>query len=229
MSRRPPSRPRGAWILRLYPRAWRSRYGAEVEAILLDRAPDLRARFDLLRGALDAHLHPRTPSPAASWAALIAGGAWTAIAATTMTEPVPPDWPGFLAWTLPVALVGAIAALVASLGLAQRTGDDTGRLVDGVAVLALLGQGAFVLAIGVAVFGGPYGSPTGAAQTVASLGIIALGLTLARHDDHPIAEAAMVAGAAALIPWPGAWLVCGVAWTGIGLWLRFEPRMLRVA
>lgn len=44
--------------LALYPHAWRLRYGAEMRALLDARGPSLSALFDVLMGALDAHLHP---------------------------------------------------------------------------------------------------------------------------------------------------------------------------
>jgi len=46
-------------LLRLYPRAWRERYGEELSAHLEAERP-LRVGVvaDLVRGALDAHLHP---------------------------------------------------------------------------------------------------------------------------------------------------------------------------
>jgi hypothetical protein len=46
-------------LLRLYPRAWRERYGEELSAQLGAQRP-LRIGIvaDLVRGALDAHLHP---------------------------------------------------------------------------------------------------------------------------------------------------------------------------
>jgi len=45
-------------LVRLYPRAWRVRYGDELEALLDERRPSPRDRFDLALGALDARLHP---------------------------------------------------------------------------------------------------------------------------------------------------------------------------
>jgi hypothetical protein len=47
------------FLLRLYPRAWRERYGEELSAQLEAQRP-LRTGVvaDLVRGALDAHLHP---------------------------------------------------------------------------------------------------------------------------------------------------------------------------
>jgi len=43
----------------LYPRPWRERYGDEVGALLEARPPSLLDRIDLIRGALDARLHPQ--------------------------------------------------------------------------------------------------------------------------------------------------------------------------
>lgn len=60
-------------LLALYPQAWRRRYGAELEALLEDDPPGPRATFDLVRGALAAHLHPLpglTPAEGASNAVL---------------------------------------------------------------------------------------------------------------------------------------------------------------
>jgi hypothetical protein len=46
-------------LVRLYPLAWRERYGDEMEALLEERAPGPFEIADLLLGALDAHLHLR--------------------------------------------------------------------------------------------------------------------------------------------------------------------------
>lgn len=40
------------WLLRLYPRAWRERYGAELEALLEDSPPSVRDVADLIWSAL---------------------------------------------------------------------------------------------------------------------------------------------------------------------------------
>jgi hypothetical protein len=46
-------------LLRLYPRAWRERYGEELSAQLeAERPLRIGVVADLVRGALDAHLHP---------------------------------------------------------------------------------------------------------------------------------------------------------------------------
>jgi hypothetical protein len=46
-------------LLRLYPAWWRRRYGEEVEAVLEELEPTPRLAIDLVRGAVDAWIHPR--------------------------------------------------------------------------------------------------------------------------------------------------------------------------
>lgn len=45
------------WLLRLYPRAWRDRYGDEVISVLAAHHVTYWTAIDLVLGALDAHLH----------------------------------------------------------------------------------------------------------------------------------------------------------------------------
>lgn len=47
-----------SWLLRLYPYAWRARYGDEFDALLEDCPLTPFALFDVLLGALDAHIAP---------------------------------------------------------------------------------------------------------------------------------------------------------------------------
>jgi DnaJ family protein C protein 28 len=49
----------GRWLLRLYPSAWRERYGEEYLALLEQLPASPRVVADALLGAADAHLHPR--------------------------------------------------------------------------------------------------------------------------------------------------------------------------
>lgn len=46
-------------LLRLYPAAWRERYGDELIALLDDHPATISDHLDLIRGALDARLHPQ--------------------------------------------------------------------------------------------------------------------------------------------------------------------------
>ena len=45
-------------VLRLYPRVWRARYEDEMLVVLVSRPLSLFEGIDVIRGALDAHLHP---------------------------------------------------------------------------------------------------------------------------------------------------------------------------
>ena len=45
------------WLLWLYPRGWRRRYGDEFAALLEQEQPSPSLVLDVVLGALDAHLH----------------------------------------------------------------------------------------------------------------------------------------------------------------------------
>lgn len=49
-------------LVRLYPSAWRARYGTEFEALLAERPPSARDRIDIVLGAVDARLSPQVDS-----------------------------------------------------------------------------------------------------------------------------------------------------------------------
>ena len=48
-------------LIRLYPAAWRERYGEELAALLVERPPTFADRIDIVRGALDARMHAQVP------------------------------------------------------------------------------------------------------------------------------------------------------------------------
>jgi len=68
-------------LLWLYPARWRRRYGAEMRALLRQSRPGPRDAWDLLRGALDAHIHPQWPARSARARAVVAAALGTALAA----------------------------------------------------------------------------------------------------------------------------------------------------
>jgi hypothetical protein len=214
-------------LLRLYPSWWRERYGDEVAALLETRPPDARARLDLVRGAFDAHLSGPEPGRGPRRtivAALVAGAAWTIAGVASAGGPVPPDWPGYLDSTLLVAVVGALAILIASLGVARPAWSSSGASLELAVLASVLGHVAWAAALVVAALGGPYGAVTAIAQTAAAIATVGIGLALIRANVHPIGEAVVVAGAVLLIPTPAAWLIVGAFWTGIGLWRSIEAR-----
>lgn len=207
----------GGRLLALYPRPWRARYEPEMLALLADRPPTWRDRIDLVRGALDAHLHPARSSRLPGRAALLAGAAWTVVALAVLAEPVPPDWPGLWAWTLMPALIAVAAGAIATLGFALRLGDAPGRVGRAAASLVIATSALWGLALAVAIVGGPYGAVTAAAGNMAAVAVVALGLVLARDGHHPVGEMLVLAGGALLLPPPASWTIAAVTWTAIGL------------
>ena len=125
-------------LIRLYPPAWRKRYEAEFLALLEARPPTLYDRFDILRGALDARLHPQVrheeeaPEPAKAadgpddtvvvrrlgYGALAGGVAWIVgwwfgtVAAPVVYDGYGPHREGGGAWPL---LILSVILLVAGL------------------------------------------------------------------------------------------------------------------
>ncbi|MEP6639166.1 MAG: hypothetical protein ABJC39_07430 [Chloroflexota bacterium] len=217
----------GSGLLRAYPRWWRDRYGDDVAAILEARPPDLNARVDLLRGAFDAHLRGADPGPRpwrAIAVALVAGAAWTISGVASVGGPAPPDWPGYLAMTLPVAVLGAIAAMAAILGVLRFAWPSNGPSLEFAVAATIVGHLAWAGALTIALLGGPYGAVTGLAQTLAALATVGTGLMLLRSGASPVGEAVALAGAALLLPTPAGWLVTGALWTAVGLWQYAHAR-----
>lgn len=205
----------GARWLRLYPRDWRDRYEAEMLAVLEMRRLDARTRLDLVRGAVDARAHPRAAPAIPVVAAIVAAVAWIVAGLTSALQPAPPDWPGYLLETLPIGLIGAGADVIVVVAVGRRSGLAPPRGTDAALTLAIVGHAMWIAALAIAAAGGPYGAVTGAAQSAAAIGTVAVGLVRWRAGDHPVAEAVLLAGAAMLVPSPLAWVVAGGAWLGL--------------
>jgi hypothetical protein len=54
------------WLIRLYPPAWRRRYGPELEELLAAQPASFRTAIDLVAGAADAWLNPQSSTAAAA-------------------------------------------------------------------------------------------------------------------------------------------------------------------
>jgi hypothetical protein len=123
-------------LIRLYPAAWRERYGEEFLALLEARPPTPGDRFDIVRGAIDARLHPQvrqaSPEPAGppdqraadlvvarrlGFGALAGAGVWAAAWGVALMGPLIYDGYGAYrdgAAALPVIML-AVALLVGGL------------------------------------------------------------------------------------------------------------------
>lgn len=186
-------------------------------AVLEDRALDLRTRLDLLRGAVDAHVHPMAAPATPVFASVITGVAWIAAGLAAATQPLLPDWPGFLVETLPIGLIGAVAGVRVVLAVGRRAGLGGPRGTGPALVIAVVGHVVLIVTLVVALLGGPYGAITGAALSIAGVGTVLVGLIRVRAADHPVAEAVLIAGAAMLIPSPIAWPLAGAAWIALAI------------
>ena len=116
-------------LLRLYPLAWRARYGDELADLVAVRPLGLSGSIDLIRGALDAHRHPELVDPAA--------------APATGSEPITRQRYEDLRLARRLgngSLLGAalwiLAWVVAANGPVVGTGDDA--YVDGGAAMPIL-------------------------------------------------------------------------------------------
>jgi hypothetical protein len=209
-------------LLRLYPRAWKARYGEEMAALLDDRPLGRRDRLDLFRGAVDAWLHPWTPSAAPVLAALGAGAAWTLLAVGVLAQPVPLDWPGYLLEILPLALLGAACQLSAVVACLLRAESLARRVFAALAIATAIAHIAWMVALGGTILGLVGGAPLAALQAAAMLATIAVGLAVVRAQIEPIGVLLVIAAVAMLVPWNVTWLVVGVTWTAIGVALLVD-------
>jgi hypothetical protein len=206
----------------LYPRAWRERYGAELQAILEAERLGLRARVDLVRGALDAHLHPPVPSPLPVAAALTASALAVAHAIALATQPVPTDWPGYLDDALPLIIASVLALLPVLVGLWLRLGDGDGPLGRLGLMLAVVGHLGWLVALLAALTHVAYGPLTAAASTVAMAGTAALGIALVGHARVLLGVLLAAAALAGVAP-PGlGWPAFAAAWTGVAIVLVLD-------
>jgi len=206
----------------LYPRAWRERYGDELQAVIEAERIGLRARLDLLRGAIDAHLHPEVPSPLPVAAAVTASALAVAHAVVLLAQPVPTDWPGYLDDALPLIIASVAALVPALIGLWLKLGDHDGALGRLGIVLAIAGHVAWLAALLAALAHLAYGPVTALAASVAMAGTAALGIALVGHAR--LLLGALVAGAAlaGIAPSGFGWPAFAVAWTGVAIVLLLD-------
>lgn len=99
-------------LVRLYPRPWRDRYEAEVLDLLEQRPPSMRDAVDLVRGALDAHLHPQSERASIPWThrlpglAILATGLFWMAGVATVRDPSGTDADRFLGLAAMTVLLG---------------------------------------------------------------------------------------------------------------------------
>jgi hypothetical protein len=138
-----------AWLIRLYPRKWRDRYGGELEQLVHDLRPStspVALAADLAKGALDAHVQQRfdvqaTDRTAIKRGALIAGTSWLGLSVeillTNVVFPSNSDDDGL---SVAVSYLCVFAALLLAGVLAARGGAGrTGQLLAGLIAGTMIG------------------------------------------------------------------------------------------
>jgi len=112
------------WILRLYPRPWRRRYGDEVAAMLERRSFSLHTAVDLIAGAIDVWLHP-SATMAAATASHERENTMTNRIAGLSCALTAPDVTRAEAWKAAGVTIGLTVVLsLAWMGLHVRVGDN---------------------------------------------------------------------------------------------------------
>lgn len=209
-------------LLRLYPRAWQERYGDELAGILGQEAMGARSRIDIVRGALDARLHPDSPSRLPVVAALTTSALATAHAIALATQPVPTEWPGYLDDALPLIAGAVAAAIPAIIGLWLRLGDEDGAIGRAGIVLAVIGHLGWLLALIAAATRVAYGPSIAVVAAIAMTGTILVGVALVGHSRTALGGLLAAAGLAGLAPPALGWATFAAAWTGVAAVLVME-------
>jgi hypothetical protein len=213
----------GSRYVGLYPRAWRERYGEELQDVLERDRLGFHAQVDLVRGAVDAHLHPMTPSRLPVLAAVTASALAVAHSIALAAQPVATDWPGYQEEALPLIIGSVAAGLPAIVGLWLRLGDGDGALGRLGVVLALVGHVAWLAALIAALARVAYGPLTGAVAVLAMTGMALLGVALVGRGRLVLGVLVAGVGLAGVAPPAWGWAALAAAWTGVAILLVLEP------
>lgn len=228
-------------LVRLYPRAWRERYEIEFLGILEARPPSGKDRLDIVRGAVDARLHPEVPGspdlprPAmqaarlVGVAAIVAGLAWLAWFALllgdlrwlTSGESRIADLMGVVAPVSYLSLA-AIHAGLAVLGAVGSLRRAVGAVIAFIAVFFFVLSGfgvwwapvfALIASVGFAVATAGRTVPRWLAATWALTSFLALGLFLGGMGDTFGSYSGFVWG----LPFGLFWVLAGAMLTTRGI------------
>ncbi len=108
-------------LIRLYPAAWRQRYGDELAELLEERPPSMGDRLDIVRGALDARMHAQVPGREIPRGhrlpgilALAAGLFYCVFFIGVALPVVDPNQWGMFAYLIPAAILLALVSLPGS-------------------------------------------------------------------------------------------------------------------
>lgn len=228
-------------LVALYPRAWRDRYEVELLNLMTERPPTPRDRFDIVRGAVDARLHPQVASatPDGSGLGIRIGGAlgvvggslWVAASLAFHGAPLNLDL-GYKESGY-AFLIAVAAGLITGLSAVAISGALPGRRSSMMiaALVILLGAAAmafpwpivvfgyFATLLGIVVFG-----MIGAASGLGPFGILVAILTLLAFNFNTEDDRALL-----MIPLGVAWIVVGAVLGAGGMPAKVNLGRLRAA
>ena len=204
-------------LIRLYPAAWRARYGDEFEVLLAERALGPFDAADVLLAAIDAHLRPRGTAAAGDHtrgvpmtlriggpAAIVGGALWlvSLVGASVIQGPDGQPWQATF-------LVALLALVVAMIGLSGEQGREQPGLVWAAVAIPIVGAAiSGVGMLGMAVIGDrPFilgASPwevwaLGTVAMIIGSGLFAIA-SLRRGMLSRVGAALLIIGAAATLP-----------------------------
>ena len=177
-------------LVSLYPARWRARYGDELLGLLTERPPSRLDRLDLIRGAVDARLHPGLVGPGeaapidaraarhrrAGIVTLVGAGLWLGGMVVAINGPVVHDsWGTYRegAAALPLIIMATALLAFGIAGTAERL--PSGAWLGRVGALAA-GAGFLLWSLA------PWVMATGA---VGALGFTLLGVSAIRSGQWP--------------------------------------------
>lgn len=233
-------------LVRLYPAAWRSRYGDELAALLEDRPPGPFDVADLLLGAIDAHLHLRglgnrsehrkgipMSLRLAGSAAILGGGLWIIFFVIVSISYTGVDLD--VAW-FPVVLGAGLLLLAALAGLSAFEFRDRPRSVWIAFVVPAIGIGLVLVALARTLLTGDWNyseGSVGALLLYAGLALVLIGsiafaaVLRAPHGLRRLGTIAIAAGTLVTLPSMGGalppiglvvgGLLFGGGWIALGL------------
>lgn len=206
-------------LMRLYPAAWRRRYGDELAVLLEDRPPGPFDIADLLLGAIDAHLYLRGLGNGsehgkgilmslrlAGSAAILGGGLWTLFFVIAGISYTGADLD--VVW-FPVALGAGLLLLAALAGLSAFEFRDHPRWVWMAFIVPAIGIALVLLALTRTLLTGDWSydeGSVGAAILYAGIALVLIGsivfaaVSRASHGLRRLGTLAIGAGTAVTLP-----------------------------
>jgi hypothetical protein len=239
-------------LVDLYPRTWRSRYEDEFLALLADRPPDLADRLDIVRGAIDARVHPpvepaplpveppiaRGPWPVrAGWLTLAGGGLWFVALIVAVSGPIVVGEKGSYrdaGAALPIVFTAVMLLGVGLLALVLELPEPSHRARVVAAVSCLAGLvwafAPWMMWFGLVAFGGllivGFAAWRAGTWSLAALTALVVGVTIPWATILAVASGAVAANPNPDIQFLVLGLL-GTAWAVVGISLVRSPSATR--